>query len=214
MCNFCVLKVRFRVQKDCRPLHEDEFRPIIADNYYEKSLFWFELDRRQTRRLVDMFLSTVSSNIAPTLHNTAKWNRCLEGITSSSSNKAIAGAKHAISEDISGNQHKMDKGPVTWASPPPVPQRSWRSLFKNAAASDSTNKEAKLKNTLNAQASAFLPVLDQSNVDWESTSAAYLPERHDQHFESSSDPWEVEEYETLLNKMNILKVQKNPQTGN
>ncbi|EOY32624.1 Beta-propeller, Kelch repeat type 1, Development/cell death domain, Kelch related, Kelch-type beta propeller-like protein isoform 1 [Theobroma cacao] len=50
------VKIRIRVQ--CHPLLEDQFRPIIADNYYEPKLFWFELDQAQTNKLISMFSSS------------------------------------------------------------------------------------------------------------------------------------------------------------
>lgn len=39
----------------CQPLMEDQFQPIIAENYYEPKLFWFELDQSQTKKLVSLF---------------------------------------------------------------------------------------------------------------------------------------------------------------
>lgn len=54
---FFQLKVKIKVRTQCSPLTEDEFRPIIAENYYEQRLFWFELDRAQTHRLISLFTS-------------------------------------------------------------------------------------------------------------------------------------------------------------
>lgn len=53
-----LFQVRIREHSRCRPLHEDELKPIIASNYYEKRFFWFELDREQDERLMKLFLSS------------------------------------------------------------------------------------------------------------------------------------------------------------
>ncbi|XAR65988.1 hypothetical protein NMG60_11012019 [Bertholletia excelsa] len=55
------VKVQIRIQ--CQPLLEDQFRPVIASNYYKKRHFWFELDRAQTKELISLFkpLPTVAS---------------------------------------------------------------------------------------------------------------------------------------------------------
>lgn len=42
---------------ECQPLLEDQFSPIISNNYYEPRLFWFELERDQTEKLISMFSS-------------------------------------------------------------------------------------------------------------------------------------------------------------
>lgn len=51
-------QVKFKTRMQCHPLLEDQFRPVIADNYYEPKLFWFELDQRQTNRLIALFSSS------------------------------------------------------------------------------------------------------------------------------------------------------------
>ncbi|XP_073146330.1 uncharacterized protein [Henckelia pumila] len=48
-------QVRVRVLRKCRPLREEEFKPVIAKNYYEENLFWFELDGSQASRLMKLF---------------------------------------------------------------------------------------------------------------------------------------------------------------
>lgn len=41
----------------CQPLVEDQFKPIIADNYYGPSHFWFELDHTQASMLISLLQS-------------------------------------------------------------------------------------------------------------------------------------------------------------
>jgi hypothetical protein len=42
----------------CQPMLEDQFKPVIAENYYKPRLFWFELDRDQTKKLISLFSSS------------------------------------------------------------------------------------------------------------------------------------------------------------
>ncbi|GMI73413.1 hypothetical protein HRI_001010600 [Hibiscus trionum] len=51
-------QVKIRVRMQCQPLLERQFQPIIADNYYEEKLFWFELDQAQTEKLISVFSSS------------------------------------------------------------------------------------------------------------------------------------------------------------
>nr|GMC85896.1 kelch-like protein 3 [Ipomoea batatas] len=56
-----------RVRLQCQPLLEDQFKPIILDNYYCQNLFWFELDHAQTSNLISRLSSQVigPSSISP-----------------------------------------------------------------------------------------------------------------------------------------------------
>ncbi|KAL6541640.1 hypothetical protein OROGR_011126 [Orobanche gracilis] len=51
-------QVRMDFQTKCQPLSEDEYKPIIEKNYYSERLFWFELDKAQTHRLIKLFMSS------------------------------------------------------------------------------------------------------------------------------------------------------------
>ncbi|KAK7851717.1 b2 protein [Quercus suber] len=67
-------QVKIRIRKQCQPLLEDQFKPIIAENYYEQRLFWFELDQEQTDKLISLFSAssvTVSTSLPS---NTQKWS--------------------------------------------------------------------------------------------------------------------------------------------
>lgn len=44
--------------RKCYPLHEEKFKHIIKNNYYEERHFWFELDKGQYRSLSTLFLSS------------------------------------------------------------------------------------------------------------------------------------------------------------
>ncbi|CAI9772194.1 unnamed protein product [Fraxinus pennsylvanica] len=64
-------QVQVSVRKKCQPLFEDKFGPVIGHNYYEGRLFWFELDKGQTRKLIELFSSSpIPQNVprTPTSH--------------------------------------------------------------------------------------------------------------------------------------------------
>ncbi|XP_011027741.1 PREDICTED: kelch-like protein 8 [Populus euphratica] len=64
-------QVRIRVQMQCQPLVEDQFSPIIAENYYRPNLFWFELDQDQTNKFISKFSSSLVIASTKDMHN---WN--------------------------------------------------------------------------------------------------------------------------------------------
>ncbi|XP_057965101.1 uncharacterized protein LOC131155742 isoform X2 [Malania oleifera] len=66
-------QVQICVQLQCQPLLEDQFRPIIADNYYSQNRFWFELDHAQTSKLINLLSSKAVASSTSLLQNTAKW---------------------------------------------------------------------------------------------------------------------------------------------
>ena len=67
------MKVQIRVRLQCQPLSEEQFRPIIADNYYSSSHFWFELDHAQTSKLISLLSSRVVAPSAFAPQNSAAW---------------------------------------------------------------------------------------------------------------------------------------------
>ena len=67
------MKVQIRVRLQCQPLSEEQFRPIIADNYYSSSYFWFELDHAQTSKLISLLSSRVVAPSAFVPQNSAAW---------------------------------------------------------------------------------------------------------------------------------------------
>ncbi|RZC86381.1 hypothetical protein C5167_030460 [Papaver somniferum] len=51
-------QVRICIRKQCKPLLENQYKPIIIDNYYTEGHFWFELDHSQTGHLIWLFESS------------------------------------------------------------------------------------------------------------------------------------------------------------
>ncbi|GJY45813.1 development/cell death domain-containing protein [Tanacetum coccineum] len=66
-------QVRIRVKLHGKVLIENQFKPILVDNYYTQHRFWFELDRAQTNKLLLLFsmatrtLSDPRATLTPTV---------------------------------------------------------------------------------------------------------------------------------------------------
>nr|GMD57676.1 Kelch-like protein [Ipomoea batatas] len=109
-------QVQFNVKKRCHALTEKQFSPIIANNYYETRHFWFELDRFQTAKLVELFSSS-SSVPYDGLHH---------------SHHNILTTLPTSEASTSGQQKTFE-------------QTAWSSLFKDNSTSDMANKFGNLK---------------------------------------------------------------------
>ncbi|KAI3905352.1 hypothetical protein MKX01_040043 [Papaver californicum] len=53
--------VRICIRKQCKSLLEEQYKPILIDNYYTEDHFLFELDDTQTRHLISLFESSLIS---------------------------------------------------------------------------------------------------------------------------------------------------------
>jgi len=82
-----MLKVQIRVQSHCRPLSEDKFEHVIADNYYHRNHFWFELDHGQTSQLIALLkcLEITPANSVPQNTNRVNASSPSEKMENSSS---------------------------------------------------------------------------------------------------------------------------------
>ncbi|KAJ6750428.1 hypothetical protein OIU85_001007 [Salix viminalis] len=67
-------QVQIHVRLQCQPLREEQFKPIIADNYYNHNQFWFELDHVQTSKLMSLSASlAVSPGTSVLTQKIEKW---------------------------------------------------------------------------------------------------------------------------------------------
>ncbi|PWA42426.1 nucleotide-binding alpha-beta plait domain-containing protein [Artemisia annua] len=68
------IQVQIRVKLHCRVLTENQFKPIIADNFFNPHHFWFELDHAQTNKLLSLLSTQALSGPRATLapHSTIK----------------------------------------------------------------------------------------------------------------------------------------------
>ncbi|KAJ8533786.1 hypothetical protein K7X08_007110 [Anisodus acutangulus] len=71
-------QVQIRVRLYCQPLREDEFKPIIWNNYYTQNHFWFELDHVQSSKLISK-LSSLAFAPSSTPHYPAYRTSIIQG---------------------------------------------------------------------------------------------------------------------------------------
>nr|XP_009769134.1 PREDICTED: uncharacterized protein LOC104220033 isoform X1 [Nicotiana sylvestris] len=184
---------RIRVRQRYSPLSEDQFASIIGDNYYARGFFWFELDRSQTRRLVDLFSSLPTLDEATRLLKSSMWNNLFKSLPMTRPVDAVGKMKDRDSEerpnhlDHSGRAdasigtiRKLNCGNSvlgsTSASAPVVEpkfytQKLWSSLFKSSASDmdkpDATSDMDKIDPMLNSSSSPTSPPPDKNRMDWE-----------------------------------------------
>ncbi|VFQ91006.1 unnamed protein product [Cuscuta campestris] len=75
-------QVPVRVRLQCQPLSEDQFKPIIFDNYYTNNHFWFELDHSQTSKLMSKLSSHAIAPGSFNLQNKNNWKIRSHGLPS------------------------------------------------------------------------------------------------------------------------------------
>ncbi|KAM3700578.1 hypothetical protein ACJW31_05G109500 [Castanea mollissima] len=73
-------QVQICVRLRCQPLLENQFKPIISDNYYSQNHFWYELDHAQASRLMSLLSSLVVAPSASVPQNTAKWKTYFQAL--------------------------------------------------------------------------------------------------------------------------------------
>ena len=61
MC-FCVSKVRVCTKIKYPPMLESRYKTVLSKNYYDRHLFYFELDHAQTKALISLFKSLAPGN--------------------------------------------------------------------------------------------------------------------------------------------------------
>ncbi|KAK3027110.1 hypothetical protein RJ639_042404 [Escallonia herrerae] len=183
-------QVRVRIQKQCRPLSEDQFGPVIADNYYERKLFWFELDRAQTSKLISLFTSS-PVNVNVSWSQTARCNTPFHsvpthasrqpgygyGIQTSApeadfgcsdqtkvqwSSETLMGAEAVVGNPNSDGQSYSFVGNTSRS----IFQRKWSALFEHQPASDTASKD---KSLMTQRQKPTFPPSSESNMKSESS---------------------------------------------
>ncbi|PSS33273.1 Kelch-like protein [Actinidia chinensis var. chinensis] len=211
-------QVRVRIQMQCQPLLEDQFRPVIADNYYERRLFWFELDQAQTRNLISLFSLSPIDASASVPQNTTRRNMLINALPTSDAIKVIDDVEATFSQAGSAhlNQCNVQWGPKAekcekeLVQPMPNyactsssdiistnashPQTTWSSLFKTLTISDKLKEDEDLK----AQASEVnFPHSYQYNTEWKSSTLAPCMEGESRNFEAHPEDSAMGEYEEV-----------------
>lgn len=154
---------------------EDQFRPVIADNYYEQRLFWFELDWVQTRHLKAMFLLAPVDRSVSLPRNMPRCNTLAKSLPTSGRRHVLDKVEAPFSEAVSAHSNQSD---VRWGwsntnssvignANTSHQQKTWSSLFKNSTTSQTTKEDQ----DLGAQApESNFPHSDQSNMECDSLS--------------------------------------------
>ncbi|KAE9465166.1 hypothetical protein C3L33_02942, partial [Rhododendron williamsianum] len=152
-----------------------QFRPVIADNYYEQRLFWFELDWVQTRHLKAMFLLAPVDTSVSLPRNMPRCNTLAKSLPTSGRRHVLDKVEAPFSEAVSAHSNQSD---VRWGwsntnssvignANTSHQQKTWSSLFKNSTTSQTTKEDQ----DLGAQApESNFPHSDQSNMECDSLS--------------------------------------------
>ncbi|XP_057784687.1 uncharacterized protein LOC131002029 isoform X2 [Salvia miltiorrhiza] len=130
-------QVRIRATCRCRPLLEEEMRPIIANNYYTEKFFWFELDKEQTKRLMTLFKSSpCPENILRPSNADWKKNIFNAPLRSSVVNlEARYGMAEArLKENKQSNVSVCNSNRDAFS-----PEKKWSELFKPSSSSSAVN---------------------------------------------------------------------------
>ncbi|CAI9273810.1 unnamed protein product [Lactuca saligna] len=177
-------QVRVRVRQQCHPLSENQFKPVIADNYYEDKHFYFELDHHQTKKLMSLFtpspVNPSSSQIATRSSFPLRQPNSFKNMnqTSGSSYASVVG-QHAT----------------------PIPTSStWSALFKAEA---SFENEGESDNVVARNHDEWPKDEDKSNVThantWDDDVGCVETHESDWGYEGKTikDEWQNEEDEVL-----------------
>ncbi|GJU87467.1 zinc finger, CCHC-type containing protein [Tanacetum coccineum] len=144
-------QVRVRVKMECLALSENQFKPIIANNYYTSKHFHFVLDKDQTNQLISLFerfpMISNSSRVAyiapattinPVISNSS---RVADIPPVSSTNMSYASVVGESSTPIT----------ITASSSQPT----WSSLFKTQPASEGTSNDTQALSVSFASSNAY-----------------------------------------------------------
>ncbi|GAV76895.1 Kelch_1 domain-containing protein/Dev_Cell_Death domain-containing protein [Cephalotus follicularis] len=100
-------QVQIRVRLRCQPLLEEQFRPVIADNYYIRNHFWFELDHAQTSKLMSLLASLAFAPSTSIPQNTAKWRSIFRVLPST--DRKEEGVEVPVTEEARHSFHSTKK---------------------------------------------------------------------------------------------------------
>ncbi|KAK2982458.1 hypothetical protein RJ640_026301, partial [Escallonia rubra] len=200
-------QVQVRIKQQCCPLPEHVFRPLIADNYYEARLFWFELDRAQTNKLISLFSSSPLVAPAPSSQNTTRWNTLFHPVPALESRERDDDIENLVSEaNNTSSDHTIEwtcdasSLPTQNISEPSVgaeavagnqkfiPQRPYSSVVSNVSTSvpEKTSQPEKKWSALFETSSAYDTMRKDERLRMQVTNPISLPpDQSDIGWESS-----------------------------
>ncbi|XP_062155354.1 uncharacterized protein LOC133863435 [Alnus glutinosa] len=188
-------QVKFRIQMHCQPMLEDQFKPVIAENYYKPRLFWFELDRDQTKKLISLFSSSpvIADTSLPSNSSLFKASSVQEGDSiemptlewdahpgqataewESRHGRDLWGGEALIDEEVAEKDEETGDHDRSYASVvrdvrTSFPQKKWSDLLKD---SNSYTARRKVEDFKTPALEQNLPSSHQSNIKWESSGVA------------------------------------------
>ncbi|CAH9101570.1 unnamed protein product [Cuscuta epithymum] len=132
-------QVKIKTFKRCYALKEDQFYPVIADNYYDQTqpnYFWFEMDHSQTAKMINLFLSSSLPYARPYHHHKPTSDASCSIPNIYNAPLPYGGKPHnaPTSEALPQNDAHASSE-----------QKTWSSLFKYDTSSDMVNKYELLK---------------------------------------------------------------------
>ncbi|KAL7107568.1 hypothetical protein ACP275_06G063000 [Erythranthe tilingii] len=142
-------QVQVGIRKKCRPLFEEEFKPLIAKNYYSDRLFWFELDIEQTRKLTKLFSSPeLPKKMPPRPPNAARSNNAFNVLLGSNVDEAadkefenIDSKEYSGTEEMNLKENQHSYASIVSNRDAFAPEKKWTELFK-ASSSSSLEKKS------------------------------------------------------------------------
>ncbi|KAK9283972.1 hypothetical protein L1049_012230 [Liquidambar formosana] len=137
-------QVRIRIRMQCQPMLEDQFKPLISANYYESRHFWFELDKAQTRNLINLFSSSPVTASTSSSRNTTRWSTLFQSLPTPG--MRLEGQNNEAAA-VEAGFAPLDGSNMEWGSSScgrsyssvvrntsfPPQQKSWSSLFQTSS---------------------------------------------------------------------------------
>lgn len=184
-------------------MKEDQYGPIIADNYYEPRIFWQELDQTQTKNLSSLFLLSPVDVTASPRHDIPRRNT----LPSKKQNKARRNTpvnalpKSDTRQDNVDFEVLVQQKPnsaqtdslVVASSSTSNPQKTWSSLFKSSTSAETLREDEGFKKQ---PSELNLSHSNPFNMEWESSSVMPCLEGESQNLEAfreDSPMWNEEE---------------------
>ncbi|XP_025888590.1 uncharacterized protein [Solanum lycopersicum] len=109
-------QVQIRVRLLCQPLLENQFKPVIKDNYYGQKHFFFELDHVQAGKLISILSSSLSASSSIPSQNFAKQRSIFQGLPANDkreeNGRFLSRDIYAYSSGLNGKLWTRDTSPL------------------------------------------------------------------------------------------------------
>ncbi|XP_027767706.1 uncharacterized protein LOC107029308 isoform X2 [Solanum pennellii] len=107
---------QIRVRLLCQPLLENQFKPVIKDNYYGQKHFFFELDHVQAGKLISILSSSLIASSSIPSQNFAKQRSIFQGLPANDkreeNGRFLSRDIYAYSSGLNGKLWTRDTSPL------------------------------------------------------------------------------------------------------